>query len=247
MKNYIKLFWVVLLSIVTKPVIFYKQFVKREDLTNLSDGELQNLISDLPGHIIEAGAWDGQDTLRLLKLFSKSKLICFEPVPEMFELLSSIFLEQDQSIKIINRALTSSNSSELKFIYGTDLNPSGSLNTPVLHKHFPKKTNFDKEVLVKTYHLNNLFFDESIDLVNLLWLDVQGSELEIIKSIDETNLNKIRFIHLEVSKVKLYMDQPDEKDIVSYLQSKGFQIVSRKIPILSGNILFKNTKLDSRI
>lgn len=243
MSNYIKLIVVIFFSFFLSPVKFYRQYVLKQDLANFSDKEILKYVSDLPGYIIEAGAWDGKDTARLLDLFPKSKVICFEPMPEMFAYLSTNFLDQRQRVKIINRALTSSPLNELKFTYSSNLNPSGSLNTPVLHKNFPGKTNFNKEVMVKTYNLNRIFIDEPIDVVNLLWLDVQGSELEIIKTLEEVHLKKIRFIHLEVSKVQLYRNQPKERDIVAYLKSKGFIVVARTVPILSGNVLFMNSAL----
>lgn len=239
MKRYAELLGVVIWSLISRPRVFFKQFILKRDLSNFSDADLIDAIGDLSGYIIEAGAWDGKDTFRLLKLFPNSKLICFEPMPEMFNQLSKKFITNNR-ITLINKALTSKSEKEMKFTYSSNLNPSGSLNKPLLHNKFPGKTNFDKEIEVKSCNINEILQDDLIQCVNLLWLDIQGSELEVIKSIKSENLKKIRYIHLEISRVQLYENQPKEKDVITYLMNKNFKMVAKRIPILSGNILFKN-------
>jgi hypothetical protein len=58
----------------------------------------------------------------------------------------------------------------------------------------------------------------------LLWLDTQGSELNIFKGA--TNfLKDISLIYSEVYFTPAYKDQPSYKDIKKYLNANGFFVV----------------------
>ena len=242
MYKIVKILRVLITAILTSPVKVIKQLFLRNNFEEFSSQELQRLIGNYPGIVIEAGAWNGDDTYRLSKIFSESIICSFEPIPEMYDLLSDRF-HGNEKIKLHNKALSSS-SEIVKLYYGSDFNPSGSINKVDLHSKI-FETLFDKEISIISVTVDSIMEDYPDLMVNLLWLDIQGSELEVIKSISKSSLKRIRFIHTEISHLNLYENQPTKKDFYEYMESVGFRCVANRHPLFSGNYIFRNNNLAS--
>lgn len=56
-------------------------------------------------------------------------------------------------------------------------------------------------------------------------LDVQGFEMSVLKGA-EASLNNIRGLQVELSIEKLYKDGLLYQDMISYIESKGFELYS---------------------
>jgi FkbM family methyltransferase len=63
---------------------------------------------------------------------------------------------------------------------------------------------------------------ESIDVIHLLHMDVQGAELEILEGATDI-LSRILCVHCEVEFAPIYREQPLFSDILSFMTSHGFQ------------------------
>ena len=59
----------------------------------------------------------------------------------------------------------------------------------------------------------------------LLKIDVQGSELEVLKG-SEPLLDRFRYICIELSFIELYTGQPLSHEVIRYLDGRGFQLIS---------------------
>jgi hypothetical protein len=55
---------------------------------------------------------------------------------------------------------------------------------------------------------------------------------------------KVRFLHLEISRVKFYEEMPREKDIRNLLQSIEFKCLIDRVGAISGNVLYANQQLE---
>ena len=239
----LKILKVLLSAFVSNPLIVLKKIFFKTNSEEFSSVELLRIVGNNPGLIIEAGSWNGDDTDALAKIFTESIICGVEPIPEMYQVLTNRFLDHER-IKLYNNALSDQNNQTVKFHYGSDLNPSGSLNKQDLHSKVFNSL-FDKEIYVTSItvdaimdHFPNLF-------VNLLWLDIQGSELDVIKSIPSNKLRKIRYIHTEISNLNLYENQPKLSDFYEYLKSVGFEYLNSRHPLFSGNHIFGNAILTS--
>jgi len=84
---------------------------------------------------------------------------------------------------------------------------------------------------------------------NLLKIDVQGFELEVLKSA-ETLLPLFDWVYVECSYVPLYEGQALANEIISYLEACGFRLSGQYNPsyarvgggLLQADLLFENSQ-----
>lgn len=81
-----------------------------------------------------------------------------------------------------------------------------------------------------------------IDLVDLLWLDIQGKELDVLQASRDIFIKSVRLLHLEISRVKLYQGIPTEKEMRNFLEAAGFICVVDRVGAISGDALYLNSK-----
>ena len=77
----------------------------------------------------------------------------------------------------------------------------------------------------------------------MLWLDIQGMELDVMKASQDTMQKSVKFLHLEISRVKFYEEMPSERDIRNFLLAIGFKCVIDRVGAISGNALYANLQL----
>ncbi len=88
------------------------------------------------------------------------------------------------------------------------------------HANFYKDIHVTQTLSMPTVRLDELM--SAKDKFDFLVLDVQGSELEVIKGMGQL-LSKVNWIFLEVSKKELYVGGVLEKEVDSYLAGQGFK------------------------
>jgi len=64
--------------------------------------------------------------------------------------------------------------------------------------------------------------DNNIDCIDVLWIDSQGTELNVIKGLGDM-LKTVKVIYAETGKKAYYENHTMEKDITEYLESNGFE------------------------
>lgn len=176
--------------------------------------------------IIEIGMHHGEDTLKFRNLFPDSLIIGFEPDPRCAEIIKS---KNIKNLEFFKCAL-SDKKGEMIF-YQSDSQDgwdgSGSLKKPKEHlKRFPH-IDFDKSVTVPVTTLDFVLamlvndFEEVLlprdEVIDLIWIDVQGSEKDVFKGALNT-LKRTKYIHFEVyDGVEMYENQPTLKEIMNQL------------------------------
>ena len=201
---------------------------------------------DSPKVIIEAGAADGVDTNVFLTEFPDAEIYALEPVRQQYEFLLEKFKGAGR-IHFSNIAL--SNSDEIVKIYVGQSSGnlggmgSSSLLEPSKHHVYYPDISFGFQQTVQATTLESFISKLQIVSVDLLWLDIQGKELDVLRASQEIFMTKVKLIHLEISKVKLYVGIPREKEIREFLTEAGFKCVIDKVGAVSGNALYINTKL----
>lgn len=178
--------------------------------------------------ILEAGAFDGTDTLQMRKLWPDSIIHVFEPVPKIFQKLK----EKTKEFKNIfyNMKALSNSNGFAKFHLSEDptnnqlITPSGSLLPAKEHKKFHNYT-FDNSMLVKTITINSWAKKNKIEKVDLLWLDMQGFELPALKEgLDILKTAKV--IYIEVEFVEAYATQPLYQEVKQWLELQNFELIA---------------------
>lgn len=189
------------------------------------------LKSHLPDNpiIIEAGAFNGKDTKKLSLYFSTGIIHAFEPVPEIFAALTS------QTADLINVhryqiALSNKIGTTLFYVSEHPKKPGKICQAGTLLK--PKERlakspiTYPSTIEVQTITLDDWARKCAITTVDLIWLDLQGHELTVLKASPKI-LQKAALIYLEVNFIQAYEEQPTYKEINEWMESNGFIAIAR--------------------
>ena len=99
-----------------------------------------------------------------------------------------------------------------------------------------------EEIQVKGRSLDSLFENELSNILGnyILVLDTQGSELECLNGISESNFGKIIACVVETSKIPLYHNSPLRHEVIKKLQQSHFKlaVTLSRPPTFHGDELF---------
>jgi len=183
--------------------------------------------------IVIVGAYHGYEISRLLNIYKNSNIFAFEAVPKHFKILNHNYYNNDR-VKLYNLAI----SDEEGFIDFYELGNGGEGSGSILkfrghESGHPFKIS---EVLkLPCVTLNKLLPNLQIDL---LWVDVQGAELKVLRG---TNLSNCKSLFLEIHTrdyIHLWDNNPYEgqcykEDLEEYLYD--FTLHSIGLDNTSGN------------
>lgn len=180
--------------------------------------------------IIEAGAFDGTDTKRLAHQLPNGIIHAFEPVPEIFDRLTK---NTEHLPNIFRHKIALSDRIGNATFYVSEkpnkpgiASQAGSLRAPKERlQHSP--IIFPHNIMVPTITITDWAQQNSIDHVDMLWLDMQGQELNVLKSISSELLATVKVIHTEVGFIEAYEGQPTYNIVKEWLEKKGFTEVAR--------------------
>jgi FkbM family methyltransferase len=180
--------------------------------------------------IVEAGAFDGGDTKKMASLWPKGKIYSFEPVAANFEKLLNNSLAYN-NIVCSPLALSDHNGTARIFLSAEKGSPdtpsaSSSLLNPKEHLTYANHVMFNKVTTVPTITLDEWAKQNNVDHIDLLWLDMQGYELNVLKASPNI-LKTVKVIYTEVEFVEAYEGQYLYKDVKEFLESQGFVLVAR--------------------
>ena len=186
---------------------------------------LLNQYNIIPKGIIHIGAHIGEEIEHYIDIGCK-KLIYIEANPEvMAELTDNVSRHLNKiDVKVYNYAITKENGAYPFFV--TDNKMSSSLLELGTHqKHYPT-VHFEKIIRVNGITFNNFIEKEIINIFdyNILILDVQGTELDILKSADKYLYN-FDLIVSEISREEVYKGCCLQKDIEEYLEQCEFKML----------------------
>ena len=213
-------------------------------MSRFSDSYLLKLKSPKIPVIVEAGAFDGADTLRFLKLWPNSKIYSFEPIPTLCDQLKKKFSAYN-NVHIIQKALAPTTAKDVlihTFDFGDKHNGSSSLLKPTRHAEFFPEIDLENTLFVDTVNLDFFCEENDIHEIFLLWLDLQGMELEVLNSSLDL-LSKVSYLHLEISDTPLYLDGTTIGELDRFLEKAGFKRIATRKLFNSGNAIYENLNL----
>jgi FkbM family methyltransferase len=165
----------------------YKIWLNKENLVYSLDIYMElfrekhhsKLSSFLPTNdsiIIDLGANEGYYVLKAKESAPKSKIIAVEPNPTAFNVLKrNIEANKLKNVILVNKAVTSKNG-RVKFEIVKGRSGVGAVK---VYKEFRRNL---KKIIVDSITLENLCKKYKIDKIDLLKIDVEGSEVDILKS-----------------------------------------------------------------
>jgi FkbM family methyltransferase len=234
-----KFFWK--LQYHTKKILFEQFALPPVVNEKISKAALKKYLPRNPV-IIDCGAHDGSDSASLAKQFRHGTVHAFEPVSGLYKRLQQK-AAPFANIRCYNIALADRNGILDFYVSEGASDASSSLLEPKEHLHDHPGTFFSQKIHMHAKTLDTWAKENNILKVDMLWLDMQGFELSMLKA-SNTILHSVSVIHTEVSTKETYKGASQYKEYCSFLESKGFNLVLEAIPNGwdMGNALFIRNK-----
>lgn len=181
-------------------------------------------------NIVEVGAHIGTDTVRLSKFVGKGKMVAFEPDPRNLPILEKRAMDNCLSIDLtLVEQAVGAKKGKATFHLSSGLPPyedshiaetkqhtaSSSLKAPKNHlERFPW-VKFEETATVNVVTLDDYFKDDKYE-IDLLWVDVQGAEIDLVVGGHET-LERTKFLFTEFNNDEMYEGQPNFETLMNEL------------------------------
>lgn len=183
----------------------------------------ENLFKSInDGTFIEVGADDGVDKSNTLVFENLGWTgICIEPSPERFKLLQSNRKCECLNVAIANKETVV----DFLDIRGWGKGLSGIIdsyskqhNARIKHEMGHKDNKGHNIIKVETKKLSNILEDHKINKIDFCSIDVEGSELDVLKSIDlyKTNISVI-----------MIENNYNDRSAGDYLINEGYELLKK--------------------
>lgn len=171
--------------------------------------------------------------------------IFIEPIPSVYNDLSynlcKINEKYNTNYYCYNNLITNTDNQLYKFnIYK---NGNGDMGPSSIFKEGTNWPYFNRIPIIKTIPLystrmKTLIIENKIDTSYLqnVCIDVQGAELEVLKSLDDF-IKYINYLEIEISQKEYYKGGVLFKDLNNFLINNNFKLQSTTIPI-HGNVIY---------
>lgn len=202
----------------------------------ISKKYIKKFLPDQPT-IIDCGAHDGSDSIELASIIG-GRIYSFEPVPAVFKKLQDKTMKFN-SIKCFQQALADRDGHIDFHVSGGTSDGSSSILVPKEHLNDHPDVSFNEVIRVKCQTLDAWAEENKIEKIDLLWLDMQGFEMQMLMTSPRM-LNKVIAIHTEVSTRETYHGVVTYNKMKSWLEEQGFKVQFEAIPDCydMGNVFF---------
>jgi FkbM family methyltransferase len=185
--------------------------------------------------IVEAGAHIGTDTEEFSRRWPEGTVHAFEPVPTLYRQLVSRTRRRRNVFPWPLALGTTDGAAELH-VSGGGWDASSSLLEPQAVNELPGIT-FEETIVVPVVTLDSWALASHNDHVDMLWLDMQGTELNALKAAPKV-VASVSVLVLEVFTTQQYAGAPLWADVRSWLLDNGFDVKCENFYWrVSGNVL----------
>jgi FkbM family methyltransferase len=199
----------------------------------------RNIARHLPNNpvVVEAGAHIGRDTWKMAQRWPSSRIHAFEPVPSVYRQLKES-TQKLPNVQTYPFALGTQEERRVMWISGGTQDGSSSLLEPKEHLIDHPQVSFDEKITVDVIALDDWARENLISQIDLLWLDLQGAEMEALVGAREI-LQTVTAIHAEVNLKDTYSGAVLYPELRTWLEARGFSPVIEAIAwVEGGNVLF---------
>jgi FkbM family methyltransferase len=180
--------------------------------------------------IFELGARDCEETLQFAATFPSAQVYAFECNPATLPICRERVREYS-GIHLVEKAVSETDGSltffpidqEKTVTTWEDGNPGASSLYKASGK-YPIENYVQNEIVVQSTRLETFMAENGIDAIDIIWMDIQGAELQALKSLGHY-VKGVKLFHLEVEFFEIYEGQPLFAEVASFLISKGFVLI----------------------
>ena len=177
--------------------------------------------------VFEFGSRYGEDTITFAKKLPNAKIYGFECNPNTLD-ECKLRVSKHNNIILTESAVSDSDGTITFYSINKDKTKTthldgnqGASSTLKASGKYPIEEYAQDEVTVKSIRLDTFMKKNNIDTIDILWMDVQGGELNALKGLGD-RINDVKIIYSEVEFMEMYENQPLFDDIKNYLTSKNF-------------------------
>lgn len=226
-----RMFLILLLSVVYFiPVACSSNTEKVHRLNGSHDDVLSFVEKFLPKNpiILEAGAFNGVDSVRMANKWPNSIIYAFEPVQNGYNKLTNN-TKNYRNISCFKLALGDFTGKSTFFVSNYIDNPEfdsacSSILPPEKHLEYGGNVTFDEKEEVDVILLDEWAQKYGVEHVDFMWLDMQGYELNMLKKSNIALKSKI--IYMEMEFIEAYQGQFLYKDVVEWMEQNGFKLIA---------------------
>ena len=212
----------------------YIQKLRNSDLKKSEWQRQKELLKGKANVIFDVGANRGNTTLKYLKFFPNAMVHSFEPFPDSYKVFFDLH-KNNLNVNLNKYALSNDIGSSI-------LNVNKSVDTNSFLESKKIGANSDKscvsvgQILIETNTIDNYCSINNIKEIDILKIDVQGSEIEVLKgALDMLRNGSIKLICIETYFKQQYVNQPLFHDISKLLYNHNFALQDIYDPYYSGN------------
>lgn len=202
--------------------------------------------------IFDIGACEGEETIRYARLFPKSRIYTFEPLPENQELVRQNFRTYDATnaelapIALSNRFTpatfhVSSGRPSDEFMgeacnYGRK---SSSLSPPAEGQIHNEWLSFEREITVQCETVDEFCANRGFDQIDFIHMDVQEAE-DLVLERATRMLPRTTSIWLEVAEAPVYRGQKIRSEMEAFMKLHNFTLILTEHRGLEGDQFYVN-------
>jgi FkbM family methyltransferase len=206
--------------------------------------------------IFDVGTFDGNDCLEFLTIFKNPTIYAFEGDQRSIDIFKKHV--KDAPINLVETLLSNVDGFIDFYMSESDTrrhdryefeetcwSASSSIKKPKNHLNIFPDIDFPEAVKTKSQRLDTWIQDKDIELIDVMWVDVNGGEEEFLNGALNTINNKVKYLYIEFNGVedkKLYDECFTKEDIkrqlLNFEELGVFNFMGN-----FGNVLLKNTTL----
>lgn len=190
--------------------------------------------------ILDCGAHIGLDSIEFATMRPQAKVFAFEPVESIYTQLRKNTAKY-KNIETFPLALSSKNEKRKMYISSGASDGSSSLLKPKEHLLVHPEVAFERQITVSCMSLDSWASKNRIKRIDLLWLDMQGAELDVLRTSKKI-LPTVTAIHTEVNLKPLYEDCAIYSEVEEFLLEHGFKRLAESLFSNSGNAFYVKQK-----
>jgi FkbM family methyltransferase len=191
-----------------------------------------------PEIILDIGSRDLDQSIEFNSTYPNAKIYSFEPNPSQYEICFNKS-KNYSNITTIKKAVSNVNGT-LDF-YVTEGNIGCSSLLEPIYVPYGLTQNF-KKITVESIKLEPWLRENKINKVDIIWIDIQGIDLDALKSMGEY-IKSVKYIHCEASELGYYKGHQLKNELESFLTQNNFSlrfIPAPNHPFKEGDIIAIN-------